>query len=414
MHQQDIIMLCQQDWHLPLGTNARSLARELSAHNRVLYVNLPLDLNTLVQRLWRGPVRPLLRRLLGRTSGLEQVGPNLWVLTPDCLLLSINRVPWAGLFARLNDLNAWLLARSIRQASRTLGLDQTTLLVDGIIFPATELRHRLRPARLVYYLRDYMLAVPYFRRHGPAAEARLLIQADVVATNSAYLADYARRFTPRSYDIGQGCQLDLYRPGPGCAEPADLAAVPHPRLGYTGFLTTVRLDLPLLEQLARQRPDWHLVLVGPEDEEFRRSPLHGLPNVHFLGRKPPEQLPAYVQHLDVCLNPQAVNEVTQGNYPLKIDEYLAMGKPVVATYTRTMELFADYVALPRDYAGWLTALSAALEPRPPEAAERGRAFTRSHTWAASVARLTAALGLTAGPVPAPTASHLPFAPRHAC
>ncbi|WBO86690.1 glycosyltransferase [Hymenobacter yonginensis] len=406
MNQQNIIMLCQQDWSLPLGTNARSLAWELSAQNRVLYVNLPLDLHTVVRGLRRGQTRQHCRRLLGRTPSLEQVSPGIWVLTPACLALSINWVPWAWLFALLNGLNAWLLARSIGRATQALGFHDATLLVDGIIFPATELKRRLRPARFVYYLRDYMLTVPYFRRHGPAAEACLLTQADVVATNSAYLADYARRHNPWSYDIGQGCQLASYQPALDYAEPADLAAVPHPRLGYTGYLTTVRLDLPLLEQLARQRPDWHLVLVGPEDEDFRRSALHQLPNVHFLGNKRPELLPAYVQHLEVCLNPQVVNEVTQGNYPLKIDEYLAMGKPVVATHTRTMELFADHVALPRNEAGWLAALEEALQNPQPERAARGMAFARSHTWAASVARLYAALHLTsslsvsATPVPA--------------
>ena len=67
--------------------------------------------------------------------------------------------------------------------------------------------------------------------------------------------------------------------------PADLAAIPGPRIGYVGALITMRLDLPLLEELARSRPAWSFVLVGWEDEAFSRSLLHNLPNVYFLGRK---------------------------------------------------------------------------------------------------------------------------------
>ncbi|HAI83429.1 MAG TPA: glycosyl transferase family 1, partial [Chitinophagaceae bacterium] len=87
---------------------------------------------------------------------------------------------------------------------------------------------------------------------------------------------------------------------------------------------------------ATAKPEWSLVLVGPEDEAFKQSALHQLPNVHFLGSKQPEALPEYVAAFDVCINPQLLNEVTIGNYPRKVDEYLAMGKPVVATQTEAM------------------------------------------------------------------------------
>ncbi|WP_210517316.1 glycosyltransferase [Hymenobacter terricola] len=390
MEQQNIIMLCQQDWDLKPGTNARNLAREFAKHNRVLYVNLPLDVSTLVAGFRRPEVRQRFRVLLGWAQGLTYVEPNVWLCTPGCLALSINLLTSPRLFAVFNKLNAWLLARSIRKAARTLGFGAPYLLQDGLIFPGTELKRLLKPRKFIYYLRDYMVTVPYFRRHGPRAEALLLQQADVVA-NSASLTDYARQANPHSHDIGQGCVLALYQAETPHEVPADLAAVPMPRIGYTGFLTTVRLDLGLLLMLARKRPDYHLVLVGPEDADFRQSALHGLPNVHFLGNKTPAQLPAYVQHFDVCINPQAVNDVTQGNYPLKIDEYLAMGRPVVATRTRTMEVFADYAYLAGNQYEWLAQLAQVLVAPDPERAARGVALAQSHTWAASVAKLYAAV-----------------------
>ena len=83
--------------------------------------------------------------------------------------------------------------------------------------------------------------------------------------------------------------------------------------------------------------------------------------------------------------------MTQGNYPLKIDEYLAMGKPVVATHTRTMELFADHVYLAASPDQWLAMLDEALLYAGPSTAGARIAFARSHTWAASVQALYQAL-----------------------
>lgn len=390
MEQQDIIMLCQQNWAIRLGTNARNLAREFARHNRVLYVNMPLDINTLLTGFYRPEVRRRLWILLGLTNGLAQVEPNLWVYTPDCLAFSSNWLRSPRMFAVLNRLNAWLLARSIRPAARAVGFGAFYLLQDGLIFQGTELKRLLKPRKFIYYLRDYMVSMRYFQRHGPRVEAQLLQRADLVVANSPYLHDYARQQNPHSYDIGQGCVLTQYQAHAAYTEPADLTTVPGPRIGYTGFLTTARLDLNLLLILARERPDWHLVLVGPEDDDFARSPLHALPNVHFLGNKSPEQLSAYVRYFDVCINPQVINGMTVGNYPLKIDEYLAMGRPVVATHTRTMELFTDHVALAVTPVDWLAQLETALIRPDPARAARGMAFAHSHTWALSVGKLYAA------------------------
>ena len=393
MERQNFVMFCQQDWHVGIGTNARSLAKEFAKHHAVLYVNTPLDGNSELRGHHRPEVRHKLRVLAGRAPALAPAGPGLWVWTPGALCLSLNWLPAGRVFAALNRFNGWLLARSIRKAARAVGFEQYVLVQDGLVFQGLALKPLLRPRRFVYYLRDYMLAVPYFQRHGPAVEQGLLARADVVAANSAYLQDYARQTNPRSYDIGQGCDLaQAPPPVPGPA-PADLAAVPGRRIGYVGYLTHLRLDLDLLLAIAHHRPDWSLVLVGPEDDVFARSALHQLPNVYFLGGKAPAQLPAYLAHFDVCINPQAVNGLTVGNYPLKIDEYLFMGKPVVATHTRTMELFAGHVHLAHSPAEWLLLLERALteEAGNPQLAPARTRFAQAHTWAASAAKLYQAL-----------------------
>lgn len=394
MKEQNIVMLCQQNWDLGLAFNAKNLAKEFAKDNQVLFVNLPLDVNTVLKNSGDAAVRKRLRVLLGQEESLVQAEPNLWVLTPPVLGMSINWLSSRKAFKMLNRWNSQLLAASIRKATSTLGFTDYHLFQDGIIPQGLEMKRLLRPHTFTYYVRDYVLKQPYFQRHGPWVEAQLCQEADVVVANSAYLSDYARQYNPHSYDIGQGCVLEMYQAADPHPMPADLTAVPKPIIGYTGFLTEMRLDIDLLLRIARKRPQWSLVLIGPEDDAFRQSALHGLPNVFFLGGKRPDQLADYLSHFDVCINPQLANELTQGNYPLKIDEYLAMGRPVVATYTRAMDLFASYTYLAHTHADWLVLLDQALAqggPRPPA---EGIAFAQSHTWAASAQAVYDALALT--------------------
>ncbi|RZL16565.1 MAG: glycosyltransferase [Hymenobacter sp.] len=276
-----------------------------------------------------------------------------------------------------------MLARSIAKAAQQLEFTNYYVVQDGIMFHALTLPDQLPALKYLYYLRDFTITVPYFRRHGPWVEDALIRRADAVLTNTPYINDYIWQHQPKhSTIIGQGCVLSLYQAGASYSRPADLAGLAGPLIGYTGLLTTLRLDINLLLSIARQRPEWQLVLIGPEDDDFKKSALHKMPNVHFLGRKPPEELPAYLSYMDACINPQTINELTIGNYPLKIDEYLAMGKPTVATLTPGMDLFQDYVYLADGEQQWLEMLAQALREQDPTQIVARIHFAQGHTWAA--------------------------------
>ena len=113
---------------------------------------------------------------------------------------------------------------------------------------------------------------------------------------------------------------------------------------------------------------------------FQQSRLHQLKNVHFLGAKKVTELPSYLAHLDVCINPQLVNELTVGNYPRKIDEYLAMGKPVVATDTPAMQMFVPHVLLANSPETYIESIEYALKKNPAGKQDAAISFAKSHTW----------------------------------
>jgi glycosyltransferase involved in cell wall biosynthesis len=116
--------------------------------------------------------------------------------------------------------------------------------------------------------------------------------------------------------------------------PAELAALPKPIVGYVGNVASYKTDIELLAAVGRTRPEWSFALVGPigsGDPGTRLGELRSLGNVHLLGPKPYKDIPSYIHGFDVCLIPFQRSRVTDSSLPLKTFEYLAAGKPVVAT-----------------------------------------------------------------------------------
>lgn len=386
IHDRDIVIVGLQPWYTKIGSNCKSLALEFAKHNRVLYVNTPLDRRTVLQN----KEEDILHHkaiIEGKSPSLVEIGPNMWNLYPTSVIESINWLPSTSLFEVFNKINSKRFARNIQSAIRNLGFSNIILFNDNDIFRSLYLKDYLHPDVYVYYSRDYVVAVDYWKKHGTTVEPKHIAKADVGVANSIYLADRLKQYNPNSYYIGQGCNLALFDPAVKAERPAEIAGITAPIIGYVGALTSWRLDIPLLVNLAKARPEWQFVFVGYEDEAFSQSELHQLANVTFTGGKPMQQLPAFVQHFDVCINPQLVNDLTIGNYPLKVDEYLAMGKPVVATRTPTMQLFENHVYLAENLEGYLQQLAQALGDQTPERAAYRRAFALSHTWESSAAAL---------------------------
>jgi glycosyltransferase involved in cell wall biosynthesis len=262
-----------------------------------------------------------------------------------------------------------------------LNFKDIVILDDNSMIIGFYLKELLKPDLFIYLIRDAVLFVSYHKRHGTLLEPKLVAKSDLTVTNSDYFCNYAKQFNTHSYMIGQGCDLSMYSDRDGSlAIPEDVKNIPKPVIGYVGALTTIRLDIAILVEIARSRPDWNLVLVGPEDEKFARSELHQMPNVIFLGRKEPDQLPGYIKGFDVTLNPQVLNKITDVNYPLKIDEYLAMGKPVVATRTTFMNYFKDYTYLPLTKEEYVGYIEQALRENTPDLEQRRKEFAAGHSW----------------------------------
>ena len=382
---KDIIVVGIQAWDIEIGSNCKNIALEFSKNNRVIYVNPPMVRSVMRDQKHKETIQKRIRIKNGKEDSLVEIGPNLWNLYPKTLIESINWVPIHALFKILNKRNAFGFANDIKAATVRLDFKKVILFNDSSMFLGLHLKALLKPETYAYYMRDYLVKVPYWQKHGERIEPQVVKNADVVLTNSEFFEEFCRQYNPHSYMVGQGCDVSLFNDEDEAIKiPEEFKEIPSPVFGYVGSLTTLRLDIELLEFVAEQKKDWSIVLVGPEDDDFKNSNLHKLSNVYFLGRKDVLELPNYVKGLDVTTNPQLKNNLTIGNYPRKIDEYLAMGKPIVATNTKAMQMFKEHVYLADTKEEYVTLIDKAMIENTSDRIKNRIEYAKSHTWSNNV------------------------------
>jgi glycosyltransferase involved in cell wall biosynthesis len=222
--------------------------------------------------------------------------------------------------------------------------DYITWYYTPMALPFTD---HLRPKLVLYDCMDELSAFLGASPQLIEQEQRLLNRADVVFTGgySLYEAKQKRHLNvhafPSCIDYDHFSQAQKSAVHAGLDDPHDQAAIRGPRIGYSGVIDE-RLDLALLDKLAKQQPDWQFILLGPI-VKIDPATLPQGPNLHFLGMKAYTELPAYFSNWQVAMMPFAINEATRYISPTKTPEYLAAGLPVVSTPIR------DVV---RTYGGW--------------------------------------------------------------
>jgi Glycosyl transferases group 1 len=239
-------------------------------------------------------------------------------------------------------------------------------------------RH-LTPRAVVYDCMDELSAFAGAHEKIREHEAELFRRSHLVLTggHSLYEAKKSRHHNihplPSSVDVAHFARARKPHP-----EPADQAAIGRPRLGFFGVIDE-RMDLALLAEVARARPSYQIVLLGPVVKIDPKS-LPRLPNIHYLGKKAYDELPAYLAGWDVALLPFARNEATRFISPTKTPEYLAACKPVVSTSIRDVVRPYGELGLVRiadTPQGFVDAIDACLAEETGQSAEHRLAVRRA-------------------------------------
>jgi glycosyltransferase involved in cell wall biosynthesis len=382
---RDIVCVGFADWETDLWTNQHHLMARLAARGvRVLFVeSLGLRRPTLAGR----DVRRIARRLR-RGLGGPRVRDGVSVLSPLVL-------PFHGNSA-VRAVNRRLLPFSVARAARRLGMQRPILW--AYVPQAEALLDALDPSVVVYHCVDDISAHPGIDTASfLAAEQRFAGRADLVLASAPLLAERMRKHNDNVLYAPNVADVDLFARALDGPTDAALAALPGPRLVFTGAIAEQKLDLALLLELARARRDWTIALVGPVglgDPHTDVSALAAEPNVHLLGPRRYDELPAILRGADVGLIPYRRSQLTDSIFPMKVYEYLAAGVPVVSTALPALE---DVEGIERagDAASFAAAVQRVLANDGGDGGRRARsALAAGRSWEARLAEIDCALAAT--------------------
>jgi glycosyltransferase involved in cell wall biosynthesis len=380
-----IICVSRQDWHAGLPTNRQQIMiRAAQRGHRVLFVETGGHIGRHLWRLLTGPGRgSVARRLFVGESPAEAITVEK----------AVTLVPWGQKFPLANRINSRLTGARMRHAARRLDGPKILWLYDPTAF---ELVGRVGEDLTVYDVVD-----DYAEQVGPDARRRRFVaEADEAAaqrsqvvfatTNGLYERQLARN--PQTHLVRNGADFAHFSHGNGTAP--EVGTLTGPVIGFTGNLTAEKVDFDLLETVARKRPGWSFVLVGPPGRDARAGleRLGALENVHVLGFRPYDELPAYVSGFSVGVIPYRATAYTRNCSPLKVFEYLAAGKAVVASGVPDLRGMEPDVVLADGAEAFVAALDDAVAADSPGAVARRRQLAEQNTWDARTERLLDLVG----------------------
>ena len=246
MKGRDFIITGLQPWDIPIGSNAIDIAKEIAVNNRVLYVNSPLDQMTVYRNEPKPEIQHRLQVLKKKKDTLRKITDSLWILDFPFSIWSVNKLPDGFLFDFFNRLNNKKMFSYVKKIAGELGFKDYIHFIDNDIYRSYYAKEYLNPTLSVYYRRDNLQPFGYWKKHAGRLEPLLIRKSDLVVCNSPQLADFARSFNTKTYDIGQGVDLTAYNTELSFQVPKEIEAIPGPRVGYIGDINSLRLDPDLI------------------------------------------------------------------------------------------------------------------------------------------------------------------------
>lgn len=359
----DIIIITMSRWDGVYSSAIFSLAKELAKTNRVFYIDHPFTLKDFVQERHTEAVKSRQNALLLGKNYYKQISglpPKFVAVTPR-LMLPINWMADGKAYYTLANINDKILFSTVRKLIADFNIKNYVFFNSFNPFYARSFPADIQPNLTIYQSRDDISQESYIARHGIRLEKEAIANADIGMATSRELTKNLTIGSKQVQYLPNAADTDLFKQAytQALPVPIELQGETRPIIGYFGNISPLRIDFELLRKIVKAHPQKLLLLIGTKKHED--SFLELANNVLFVGPKKLKQLPAYLQQMDCALIPFQCNTLTKSIYPLKINEYLAAGKPVVSTrFSEDIADFEDVAYLENDHERFVTAIGKAI------------------------------------------------------
>lgn len=335
-----IICMPLTTWESDFPNTLVQLMQILSKENTILFVDYEYTIKDILKGVQGNRPVPV-QRILGLESRLRKLKTKsdgeIHILTPPPVL-PINWVRWKNPYRILLQLNSRFIRTSIWDALQQLDMEHPIVVNGYNPFFGLPLAGAFDETLNIYFCYDEITGDPFYSFHGPEIEKDYIRKADGVIVTSEGLMEAKCPFHSNCYVVKNGVDFNLFNSVSSYRKPESNRKT----IGYTGSIDD-RFDIVLVRNLVQMMPEFQFLFVGRIPGEQVEKELSKFPNVLFTGGRRPEEVPFYLKEVDVAIIPYLKNELTRGVYPLKINEYLAAGKPVVMTDFAKIDEVKDLV-----------------------------------------------------------------------
>ncbi len=384
----DLIIFTLSRWDAPISSPSLSLAKEFSKNNRVFYIDHPYSWKDFAKLYNKPEIKVRKKALLFRKNiyTKSKESNNLTFVTPG-ISLPINFLPVGKLYNLLSKYNDRIIFSTIRRIIKEFDIKDFVFINAFDPFFAIEFPSDIKPLKKIYQSMDDLSQVAYTAKHGIKLEEAIIKAYDITLTTSRELRRLKSQFSDKVFLHPNAADVSLFRKSADeiLPKPKEFETINKKVIGFTGNLEE-RTDYELLRKIAEKHSDKILLLVGPfGNDEYKTVNLDKIPNVIFAGPKNIKELPAYLQYMDCLIIPFKCSILTKSIYPLKINEYLAAGKPVIAThFSEDIYSFKDVAYIAENQDEFINYIDIAIAENNEEKKQERIKATLQNTWTARV------------------------------
>lgn len=386
LKNKDIICVAFPTWEGKYLKSTVQLMAELGKENNLLYVDYAFTYKDVFDGI-RGKEVPY-KRIIGLEPRLRKLpiadGKFIHVLSLPPIL-PVNWIKNPDTYHRLSAWSMPKVRKAIRKAMKQLNMEAPIVINAFNPFLGNHLIGQLNEKLHLYYCYDEIGAAEWTKNHGARLEAQFAPKTDGIITSSNTLHTNKKQLNTNAFVVKNGVNFELFSQKATAYPLKEYQDKYDKIIGYIGSVDH-RLDYDLLEACAKNHPNLAFVFVGRINNQEGETRLKKHKNVFLLGPQSPSELHNFMQAFDLGLIPFLKNDLTAGIYPLKINEYLAAGKPVISTEFGDLDDFRDIAIIAKNPSEFVAAISAELEADSTEKQDHRIQIASQNSWAARAER----------------------------